>query len=125
MAQRVRPLQGAPSGPGTDVPRCPAATIKDCISCACVCVCVCWLQGRHSVSLCPTLARPHLHPLPPWPPRQVILTPGKDCHAAEPGFFRLCFAWMPPKALPEAVRRIKLLMGSGSGSAGASECSVQ
>lgn len=56
---------------------------------------------------------------------KVILTPGKDCHAAEPGFFRLCFAWMPPKALPEAVRRIKLLMGSGSGGAGASECSVQ
>ncbi|PRW59463.1 1-aminocyclopropane-1-carboxylate synthase [Chlorella sorokiniana] len=56
---------------------------------------------------------------------KVILTPGKDCHAAEPGFFRLCFAWMPPKALPEAVRRIKLLMGSGASGAGSSECSVQ
>lgn len=54
---------------------------------------------------------------------KVILTPGHDCHAAEPGFFRLCFAWMQPKALPEAVRRIKLLMGGGAG--GASECSVQ
>ncbi|KAI7841266.1 hypothetical protein COHA_005039 [Chlorella ohadii] len=56
---------------------------------------------------------------------KVILTPGKDCHAAEPGFFRLCFAWMPPKALPEAVRRIKLLMGGGSSGGGSSECSVQ
>jgi len=56
---------------------------------------------------------------------QVILTPGKDCHAAEPGFFRLCFAWMPPKALPEAVRRIKLLMGGGANGGGSSECSVQ
>lgn len=55
---------------------------------------------------------------------QVILTPGKDCHAAEPGFFRLCFAWMPPKALPEAVRRIRLLMGSGTSGSG-SQCSMQ
>lgn len=53
---------------------------------------------------------------------KVIITPGKDCRAAEPGFFRLCFAWVPPKALPEAVRRIKLLAGTGSG---ASDCSVQ
>lgn len=55
---------------------------------------------------------------------RVILTPGKDCHAAEPGFFRLCFAWMKPEALPEAVRRIKLLMGSGA-AGGASDCTVQ
>jgi 1-aminocyclopropane-1-carboxylate synthase len=37
----------------------------------------------------------------------IILTPGHDCHAAQPGFFRLCFAWMPPAALKEAVRRLR------------------
>lgn len=42
---------------------------------------------------------------------KVVLTPGKDCHAAEPGFFRLCFAWMPPEALPEAVRRLERVLG--------------
>ncbi len=41
---------------------------------------------------------------------RVILTPGKDCHAAEPGSFRLCFAWMPPDALPEAVRRLRRVL---------------
>ncbi|KAL4458929.1 hypothetical protein ABPG75_013794 [Micractinium tetrahymenae] len=42
---------------------------------------------------------------------KIILTPGKDFHAAEPGFFRLCFAWMPPEALPEAVHRLKRVLG--------------
>ncbi len=40
---------------------------------------------------------------------RVILTPGRDCHAAAPGFFRLCFAWMPAEALPVAVARIAAL----------------
>lgn len=38
---------------------------------------------------------------------KIILTPGHDCHAAEPGHFRLCFAWMPPVALKEAVQRLR------------------
>lgn len=43
---------------------------------------------------------------------KVILTPGSACHAAAPGFFRLCFAWVPKEALIQAVSRIeKELMG--------------
>jgi 1-aminocyclopropane-1-carboxylate synthase len=38
---------------------------------------------------------------------KVILTPGESCHAREPGYFRLCFAWMPKESLQEAVIRIK------------------
>lgn len=37
---------------------------------------------------------------------KVILTPGSACHAVEPGFFRLCFAWVAPEALKDAVIRI-------------------
>ena len=51
---------------------------------------------------------------------KVILTPGFDCHAAEPGFFRLCFAWMPLEALSEAIGRLKLELGSGGGGGGRS-----
>ena len=36
----------------------------------------------------------------------VILTPGRACYAAEPGFFRLCFAWVPPLALRDALERL-------------------
>lgn len=42
---------------------------------------------------------------------KVILTPGKSCHAAEPGFFRLCFAWVPPEANIVAIRRIQQALG--------------
>ncbi len=38
---------------------------------------------------------------------KVLFTPGKDCHAREPGFFRICFAWMPEQALKLAVDRVK------------------
>ena len=38
---------------------------------------------------------------------KVILTPGQSCHAPEPGFFRLCFAWVPREALEAAVARVK------------------
>ncbi|GAB4823287.1 hypothetical protein N2152v2_010333 [Parachlorella kessleri] len=37
---------------------------------------------------------------------KVMFTPGQPCHAQEPGFFRLCFAWMPPQALSVAVQRL-------------------
>ncbi|GAX77345.1 hypothetical protein CEUSTIGMA_g4791.t1 [Chlamydomonas eustigma] len=37
---------------------------------------------------------------------KVLVTPGEACHAAEPGFFRLCWACVPDKALPEAVMRM-------------------
>ena len=37
---------------------------------------------------------------------KVLFTPGKDCHAREPGYFRICFAWMPEEALTEAMERV-------------------
>lgn len=36
----------------------------------------------------------------------VNLTPGSACRAPEPGFFRLCFAAVPPELASEAVARI-------------------
>ena len=36
-----------------------------------------------------------------------VCTIGENCHAHEPGFFRLCWAWVPAEALPEAVRRMR------------------
>jgi aspartate/methionine/tyrosine aminotransferase len=37
---------------------------------------------------------------------RVVLTPGATCHAPQPGFFRMCYAWVPVEALPAAVARI-------------------
>ncbi|WIA13905.1 hypothetical protein OEZ85_002476 [Tetradesmus obliquus] len=37
---------------------------------------------------------------------RVVLTPGAACHAAEPGWFRVCYAWTPPGSLAAAVSRI-------------------
>jgi 1-aminocyclopropane-1-carboxylate synthase len=61
--------------------------------------------------------RAHLGPAAEWEAERrlwrrlhdrcrVLLTPGEDCHAREPGFFRLCFAWMPPEALGVCVARM-------------------
>ena len=36
----------------------------------------------------------------------VLLTPGADCYASEPGFFRACWAATPPEAHATAARRI-------------------
>lgn len=38
---------------------------------------------------------------------KVLFTPGQDCHALEPGYFRICFAWMPEQALSLAIDRVK------------------
>ncbi|KAI8474180.1 MAG: pyridoxal phosphate-dependent transferase [Monoraphidium minutum] len=38
--------------------------------------------------------------------KRLLLTPGEACHAAEPGFFRVCWAWMPPGALVAAAGRV-------------------
>jgi hypothetical protein len=45
-------------------------------------------------------------------PTPLFLSSRRDCHNAEPGFFRLCFAWMPKESLTEAVTRIKTTLGS-------------
>jgi aspartate/methionine/tyrosine aminotransferase len=39
--------------------------------------------------------------------RGIVMTPGLDCHAAVPGYFRLCFAWVEKDCLLEGIRRIK------------------
>lgn len=31
---------------------------------------------------------------------------GASCHAAEPGFFRMCWAWPHPDSIPVAVQRM-------------------
>ncbi|GBF93602.1 1-aminocyclopropane-1-carboxylate synthase [Raphidocelis subcapitata] len=38
--------------------------------------------------------------------KRLLLTPGRACHAAAPGFFRICWAWMPTEALPVAAARM-------------------
>jgi 1-aminocyclopropane-1-carboxylate synthase len=42
----------------------------------------------------------------------VLLTPGGDCFASEPGFFRACWAATPPEAHAEAARRIAAAMAA-------------
>lgn len=37
---------------------------------------------------------------------KVLLTPGKAFHASEPGFFRLCFAYVPAAGLAEGLQRL-------------------
>ena len=37
----------------------------------------------------------------------VVLTPGESCHCQIPGFFRICFAYVPVDSLLEAMKRIK------------------
>ncbi|KAG2483578.1 hypothetical protein HYH03_017585 [Edaphochlamys debaryana] len=45
----------------------------------------------------------------------VLLTPGQQCHGPEPGFFRVCWAWVPAPALPVAVGRLAERFGEGKG----------
>ena len=35
-----------------------------------------------------------------------LFTPGEACHAAAPGFYRCCFAWVPRDAVVEGFRRL-------------------
>mmetsp|Transcript_34825 Transcript_34825/g.76136 ORF Transcript_34825/g.76136 Transcript_34825/m.76136 type:complete len:432 (-) Transcript_34825:204-1499(-) len=37
---------------------------------------------------------------------RLLFTPGKDCHFETPGNFRMCFAAVPPAALPIAMKRL-------------------
>lgn len=36
----------------------------------------------------------------------IVATPGRACHCPQPGYFRICFAWVPPSSLEEAIRRL-------------------
>lgn len=40
---------------------------------------------------------------------RVLMTPGQDCHASEPGFFRVCTVWMPPEAISQIPVRLRKL----------------
>eukprot|EP00249_Psilotum_nudum_P015311 c25255_g1_i1 orf=313-1656(-) len=37
---------------------------------------------------------------------KIVLTPGEACHYAEPGFFRVCYASMPPESLKVACKNL-------------------
>jgi 1-aminocyclopropane-1-carboxylate synthase len=39
--------------------------------------------------------------------RGVVFTPGHSCHCPVPGFFRVCYAYVPLDSLLEGVRRVK------------------
>jgi hypothetical protein len=41
-----------------------------------------------------------------WNVLICCLVAGAACHAAEPGFFRMCWAWPHPGSIPTAVGRI-------------------
>ncbi|CAK0764832.1 hypothetical protein CVIRNUC_003198 [Coccomyxa viridis] len=45
----------------------------------------------------------------------VLLTPGKACHAAEPGFFRICYAAVPIEGLMEGIRRVVSIVQTKNG----------
>ncbi|KAK9826329.1 hypothetical protein WJX74_009564 [Apatococcus lobatus] len=45
---------------------------------------------------------------------RIIFTPGKACHAAEPGFFRWCYARDPPGAIPAVLARLKPFLAARS-----------
>jgi len=37
---------------------------------------------------------------------RILFTPGEACHAAAPGFYRCCFAWVPQEAVVEGFTRL-------------------
>ncbi|KAL6766393.1 hypothetical protein ACKKBG_A35855 [Auxenochlorella protothecoides x Auxenochlorella symbiontica] len=41
---------------------------------------------------------------------RVVVTTGHSCHAAEPGYFRVCFAWVPAEALVVAATRLSAVL---------------
>lgn len=38
----------------------------------------------------------------------LLFTPGEACHNKIPGYFRICYAWVPYSTLLEAIRRLKI-----------------
>ena len=43
---------------------------------------------------------------------RVLLTPGRDCHAQTPGWFRLCYAWSSIETNREGIMRLAKHLGS-------------
>jgi 1-aminocyclopropane-1-carboxylate synthase len=44
----------------------------------------------------------------------LLLTPGETCHAAEPGFFRICWAWAPAAAMGPLVARLVAVLADAA-----------
>eukprot|EP00884_Botryococcus_braunii_P001068 jgi/Botrbrau1/10962/Bobra.0383s0016.1 len=44
----------------------------------------------------------------------LLVTPGKACHAASPGFFRFCYAAVPLGAVGEAAQRLRMFKSKKS-----------
>ena len=42
----------------------------------------------------------------------IVLTPGRTCHCPIPGWFRICYAWVPLEALVEFAVRLRSLIQS-------------
>lgn len=63
-----------------------------------------WLHPRTDR---PLTASDNLHRMQSLPPGRWLHTAGEQCHAPEPGYFRVCWAWVPPSALPVAVQRLQ------------------
>ena len=40
----------------------------------------------------------------------LLFTPGKACHCQYPGYFRICYAWVPYISLLEAIRRLRIFV---------------
>ena len=70
---------------------------------------VCMLMSSTSPTNSRLFERMH-GPSPQTDGGGILLTPGGDCFASEPGFFRACWAATPPEAHAEAAARIARAM---------------
>jgi aspartate/methionine/tyrosine aminotransferase len=52
----------------------------------------------------------------------VLLTPGEACHCAQPGFFRVCYAWVPQDFFDQALKRIIRGISKYKPTEGGEEC---
>ena len=44
----------------------------------------------------------------------LLFTPGVACHCQQPGYFRICYAWVPYTSLLEAIRRLRMFVDQRS-----------
>lgn len=44
----------------------------------------------------------------------LLVTPGRSCHAASPGFFRFCYAAIPLPGVVQAAQRLQQFKSKGS-----------
>ena len=42
--------------------------------------------------------------------RGIDMSSGASCHCQEPGYFRICYAWVNTATLEELVRRLTLIV---------------